>query len=210
MIFDTSLRNKIENPSKDFQDFLKQYFDEPIYGLRKEQDVGILKRLTGLEKEVADQLVLTNLDTDAEWLIEAVSGLKINAAISFLKKKYESTSKLGTKLTIAKSLNDWIGFDGYIDILHKVMDSDKSFYKQDVVFYAIALDRQNALAIIFKGLSDKDEFTRWISFKALTLYLKKAEPTYEQNKYLTDETIYKNKPLFDERLRQLRAEVDSE
>ena len=145
-----------------------------MYGLRKEQDWSILKRLNGLEKQVADNLVLANLDTNAEWLIEAASGLKIDAAIPILKDKYKKANELATKLTIAKSLYDWIGFEGYIDILNQVMDSDKSFYKQDVVFYAIALDKQNAIAIIFKGLSDKDDFTRWIAFKALSIYRKKT------------------------------------
>src|ERR1017187_883686 len=147
MTFDTSLREKITNPSKDFRYFLTQYFDDPMYGLRKEQDSGILKRLTGLEKQVAGELVLANLGTNAEWLIEAAIGLKVDAAIPILKHKYENAKELGTKLTIAKSLYDWIGFEGYIDILQQVMDSDKSFYKQDVVFYALALDKQNAINI---------------------------------------------------------------
>lgn len=210
MTFDTSLRNKIKNPSQDFQDFLTQYFDEPMYGLRREQDIEILKRLHGLEKDIADEIVLTNLHTNAEWLVEAVSELKINAAIPFLKQKYEDATELGTKLTIAKTLYDWIGFENYIDILYKVMDSDESFYKQDVVYYAIALDNRNTLDLIFKGLTDKDNFTRWLAFKALAIFRKKDEPTYKENKYFTDEIVYKDKKLFEERLKELRTEVEKE
>ena len=80
------------------------------------------------------------------------------------------------------------------------MDSDKSFYKQEVVFYAVALDKQNAVDIIFKGLSDKDDFTRWIAFKALSIYRKKPEPTYEENKYYTDELVYNDKKVFESQL----------
>ena len=210
MTFDTSLRDKVKNPSKDFQEFLMQYFDDPMYGLRKEQDRTVLKRLNGLEKQVADNLVLANLNTNAEWLIEAASGLKIDAAIPILIDKYKKANELATKLTIAKSLYDWIGFEEYIGILNQVMDSDKSFYKQEVVFYAVALDKQNAVDIIFKGLSDKDDFTRWIAFKALSIYRKKPEPTYEENKYYTDELVYNDKKVFESRLNDLRTRVGKE
>jgi hypothetical protein len=210
MPFDTSLRDKITNPSKDFKDFLNQYFDDLMYGLRREQDPGILTRLAGIEKQVAEDLILANLNTNKEWLIEAACELKINAAIPILKDQYEKTTELGTKLTIAKSLQDWIGFEDYINVLEQVMDSDKSFYKQDVVFYALALDKQNAINLIFKGLADKDDLTRWIAFKALSMYRKKSEPTYEENKYYTDESVYKDQQLFDSRLTELRTIVEKE
>ena len=210
MPFNTSLRDKITNPSKDFKDFLNQYFDDLMYGLRREQDPGILTRLAGIEKQVAEDLILANLNTNKEWLIEAACQLKINAAIPILKDQYEKTTELGTKLTIAKSLNDWIGFEEYSTVLEQVMDSDKSFYKQDVVFYALALDKQKELTIIFKGLADKDDLTRWIAFKALSIYGKKPEPTYEENKYYTDESVYKDKQLFDSRLAELRTTVEKE
>jgi hypothetical protein len=210
MPFDTSLRNNITNPSKDFKDFLNQYFDDLMYGLRREQDPGILTRLAGTEKQVAENLILANLSTNKEWLIEAACELKIRAAISILKDQYEKTTELGTKLTIAKSLQDWIGFEDYSNILEEVMNSDKSFYKQDVVFYALALDRQQALRILFKGLTDKDDLTRWIAFKALSIYRKKPEPTYEENKYYTDELVYKEQQLFNTRLIELRSTVEKE
>jgi hypothetical protein len=210
MPFDTSLRNKITNPSKDFKDFLNQYFDDLMYRLRREQDPGILTRLAGIEKQIAEDLILANLNTNKEWLIEAACQLKINAAIPILKDQYEKTTELGTKLTIAKSLQDWIGFEDYITVLEQVMNSDKSFYKQDVVFYALALDKQNAINLIFKGLADKDDLTRWTAFKVLSMYRKKPEPTYEENKYYTDELVYKDQKLFDSRLIELRTEVEKE
>jgi hypothetical protein len=210
MPFDTSLRNTITNPSKDFKDFLNQYFDDLMYGLRREQDPGILTRLSGTEKQVAEDLILVNLNTNKEWLIEAACELKINAAIPILKKQYEKTAEIGTKLTIAKSLQNWIGFEDYNNVLEQVMDSDKGFYKQDVVFYALALDKQQALCIIFKGLADKDDFTRWISFGALSKYRKRPEPTYEENKYYTDEFVYKDQQLFNARLTELRNIVEKE
>src|ERR1700749_948825 len=121
MPFNTSLRDKITNPSKDFKDFLNQYFDDLMYGLRREEDPGILTRLAGIEKQVAEELILANLNTNKEWLIEAACQLKINAAIPILKDQYEKTTELGTKLTIAKSLNDWIGFEEYSTVLEQVM-----------------------------------------------------------------------------------------
>ena len=133
-----------------------------------------------------------------------------NAAIPILIDKYKKANELATKLIIAKSLYDWIGFEEYIGILNQVMDSDKSFNKQEVVFYALALDKQNAVDIIFKGLSDKDDFTRWIAFKALSIYRKKPEPTYEENKYYTDELVYNDKKVFESRLNDLRTRVGKE
>jgi hypothetical protein len=208
MTFDTSIKEKIKNPSRDFQDFLRQYFDDPTYGLRKEQDTGILQRLQDDEREVAIELILTNLDSGADWLIEAVADLKLEKAIPFLTKKFDNIQELGAKLSIAKALYNWIGFERYIDTLHSVMNSDKNFYKQDVVFYATALDKANATALIFKGLTDKDEHTRWTSYKALAIYQKKGDPSYEENKSYTGENVYQNKQVFERQLKQLREQVE--
>lgn len=210
MNFKTNIRNSIQQPSEDFEQFLYQYFDETMIGGRREEDSSILTRLAGNEKDVAEQLILDNLDTNAEWLIRAAGNMKIKAAIPVLQSIFNQTSDLHTKTYIAKTLNDWIGFPDYVQVLDYTMDNGDSFSKHDIVYYAIKLDKQDALRLIFKGLHDKDDFVRWLSFDALTQYRKIPELTFEQKKYYTGDEVYQDKNLFEQRLAILRLEVEQE
>ena len=151
MSFNTDKRNSIKHPTEDFKLFLYDYFDETMIGGRREEDSSILMRLTGQEKEAAEQLILDNLGTKAEWLIRAAGNMKIKSAIPILQNIFNTTTDLHTRMYIAKTLNDWIGFPDFVKILDHTMDNGNDFSKHDIVYYAIKLEKQDALRIIFKG-----------------------------------------------------------
>ncbi|MBK9525686.1 MAG: hypothetical protein IPO39_13355 [Bacteroidetes bacterium] len=210
MSFNTDKRNSIKHPTEDFKQFLYEYFDETMIGGRREEDSSILMRLTGQEKEAAEQLILDNLGTKAEWLIRAAGNMKIKSAIPILQNIFNTTTDLHTRMYIAKTLNDWIGFPDFVKILDHTMDNGNDFSKHDIVYYAIKLEKQDALRLIFKGLQDKDSFVRWLAFDALTHYRKIPEQTFEQKKYYTGEEVYQDKTIFEQRLKTLRQEVEQE
>lgn len=53
MPFDTTARNEIKNPGKEFSQFLEQYFDQSLYCVRGEQDPSLPEKLKGEERETA-------------------------------------------------------------------------------------------------------------------------------------------------------------
>lgn len=210
MRFKTDIRNAIKHPTEDFRQFLLQYFDETMYGARREEDSSILRRLIGQEKEVAEQLILDNLNTKAEWLIRAAGNMKIKSAIPILHDIFNTTTDLHIRMYIGKTLNDWVGFPDFVELLDYTMDNGSDFSKHDIVYFAIKLDKQDALRLIFKGLRDKDSFVRWLAYDALTHYRGIPEQTFEQKKFYTGEEVYNDKTIFEQRLKTLRREVEQE
>jgi len=213
--------DKIDNPSKDFMQFLYEYFTgSPMIRGRVEEDVTVWERLKDEELEISKQMILDNLGYDFAYM-RAIDTFRDERGITLLEKIAETPTKdrFGyERLYAAKVLYDWIGYAPYLELLKSLLPKGGSYTKTSLDMWIYGIDKTLATHYIFLMLRDKDSFVRWCAYGTFKRYfnfgddmlscdLEEQKKRYEENKYYTDESVYFDKELFEIRLKELEIKI---
>ncbi|XOV68282.1 MAG: HEAT repeat domain-containing protein [Fluviicola sp.] len=198
--------------SKVYETFLHDYFTghSMIRG-RREEDTSVWDKLKGGELEAAKLKIIDNLDTYDESYIRAAGIFRDARAIEPLKEIADKGPNLHLRLYAAKTLHDWVGFDNYVEMLETAFDKAKQFTKTDLAYWIHGLDEEIALKFFWKAMNDADSFVRYCAYGALEHYygIGKFRKDGFHIKYYTDEEVYQNKELFEQRQAELKEEIKS-
>ena len=203
--------SQLESPSKDFQTFLTDYFTgHPMIRGRGEEDDTVWIRLNGKEREIAIQMILDNLGHDSAY-IRAIGWFKDERAILMLEKLVDTLPKkyCYEKLLAARILYDWVGYEKYCSVLAEILPTSGEYTKTSLKFWITGFEKEIAIHYIFMLLEDKSSLVRWCAYGALLDYFKLGAQKYDDTKFYTDETVYADKPLFQERLSSLKEKAKS-
>ena len=199
-----------KNYSKEYKTFLHDYFtgNSMIRG-RREEDTSVWKKLKGEELEKAKLKIIKNLTTFDESYIRAAGIFRDQRAIKPLQEIAKECINIHIKLCAAKTLFNWVGFDGYLALLTKYFDKASNFTKTDLAFWIQGLDREMALFFFWKAMNDSDSFVRYCSYEALEMYFGVWEIRKDgfHIKYFTDEEVYQDKALFKARQAELKERI---
>lgn len=203
--------SQINKPTKAFEDFLTDYFTgSPMIRGRGEENQTVWIVLEGLELEVAIQMVLDYLGHDAAY-IRATGIFHDERAIPMLTNLVETLPKTFCyeKLLAARTLYDWIGFEKYHAVLADVLPNSGEYTKVNLKEWITGIDKETAVNYIFLLLQDESSFVRWCAYGALLDYFNLGEQKYEETKYYTDDKVFLETPLFQERLRSLKERIEA-
>ena len=203
---------KIKNePSKDYQTFMEHYFTgHPMIRSRGEEDVTVWERLKGEELELAKQKILDKLPSDQEYLMRATAKFKDEKAIP----KLEWTAKNGkdehSRCYAAKILFDWVCYDKYFDKLDEVFKSDSQWSKTSLDLWINGIEEEKALKYFWIAMNDADSFVRYSAYGSLENYygVWKFRNEGTEIKYFTDEEVYQEKELFQNRQNELKEKIE--
>jgi len=196
--------------SKDFETFLHDYFTG--HGMirgRREEDTSVWEKLKGDELESAKLKIIESLDTFDESYIRAAGIFKDDRAIKPLKEIAKKGPNIHIKLYAAKTLYNWVGFENYDEMLDNAFDEAGQFTKTDLSFWINGLDEETALKFFWKAMNDPDSFVRYCSYGALEHYygIWKFRNDGFEIKYYTDEEVYQDKELFQQRQAELKEKI---
>ena len=208
--FGKKIKRSDKGHSEHYQTFLHDYFTGPnmIRG-RREEDVTVWDKLKGEELELAKQKIMDNLDSCDESYIRAAGIFKDERAIPILKQIAENGSNIHIQLYAAKTLYNWVGFEGFEVKLDKAFTKASQFTKTDLACWSQGLEEETALKLFWKAMNDPDSFVRFCSYEALEQYYGIWEFRKDgfEIKYFTDQEVYENKELFNERQAELREKI---
>ena len=176
---------------------------------RGEEDGTVWVRLKGSEREIAIQMILDNLGHDSAY-IRAIGWFKDERAITMLEKLVDTLPKkyCYEKLLAARTLFDWVGYGKYLNILAEVLPTSCEYTKTSLNTWIYKLDKTTACCYIFMLMEDKSSFVRWCAYGALLDYFNLGEQKYDDTKYYTDDSVYADKALFQERLSSLKEKIE--
>lgn len=196
--------------SKEYETFLHDYFtgSSMIRG-RREEDTSVWDKLKVDELESAKLKIIEGLHTFDESYIRAAGIFKDDRAIKPLKTIATDGPNIHIRLYAAKTLYNWVGFENYIEKLENAFDEAEQFTKTDLSFWINGLDEETALKFFWKAMNDKDSFVRYCSYGALEAYygIWKFRNDGSEIKYYTDEEVYQDKDLFQQRQAELKEEI---
>ena len=216
---------RMENPSKDFDKFLYDYFTgHPMIRHRGEEDVTVWNRLEDEELEIAKQMIFDNLGRDSAY-IKAIGVFRDECGIPLLEHLVETIEGryCYEKLLAAKILYDWIGYEEYPELLMKILPRSGSYTKTSLDYWIDGIDKDLATECIFMMLRDEESFVRWCAYGTLKEYfdlerdrynsrhqsVEEQEKYYKENKYYTDDAIYSKKRLFKARMMELESKISN-
>lgn len=201
---------KHRTESKDFQTFMNDYFTgHSMIRSRGEEDTTVWSRLKGAELENAKQRILDELPSDQEYLMRAVAQFKDERAIPKLKWTAENGKSDHSRCYAAKILYDWVGYENYFDKLDEVFKSDNQWSKTSLGYWISGLKEEDALKYFWIAMNDSDSFVRYSSYGSLERYYGVWNPRKDGNviKYFTDDEVYKDKELFQQRQAELKEKI---
>jgi hypothetical protein len=197
--------------SKDFQKFMNDYFTgHHMIRARGEEDTTVWSRLKGEELEIAKQKILDELPSDQEYLMRAVAQFRDERAIPKLEWTAENGKTEHSRCYAAKILFDWIGYDQYFEKLDQVFKSDNQWSKTSLGYWISGLKEEDALKYFWTAMNDSDSFVRYCSYGALENYygVWKFRKDGSEIKYFTDEEVYEDKELFQQRQAELKEKIE--
>lgn len=233
----TNLKNTLPAPSKDFQDFITQYFEDDMYVVRNEYDLNLPSKLQGEELEVAKKIVIENIHLskcEGPQLPYLAFRFNLRDLAPFLKTCFESTVRIDVKVRIGHVLYKWNELDSFIafcKIVLATQDSEPTapHYttsgKMEIISMTYTatqddyhLKPEESLELLLLALQDNDKNIRkealWylnINFRKEYIHLnglEKMDKLLEDEKYYTSAEVYSDKVLFENRLAELRKLVD--
>lgn len=202
---------KLKTESKDFQTFMNDYFTgHSMIRARGEEDIAVWSRLKGEELEIAKQKILDELPSDQEYLMRAVAQFRDERAIPKLEWTAENGKTEHSRCYAAKILLDWIGYDKYFEKLDQVFKSGSQWSKTSLGYWISGLKEEDALKYFWTAMNDSDSFVRYCSYGALENYygVWKFRNDGSEIKYFTDDEVYKNKELFQQRQAELKEKIE--
>jgi hypothetical protein len=200
---------QIESPSNDFNKFLNDYFiGHPMIRGRHEEDTTVWDRLKDKEYDIAKQMILDNLGHDYAYIF-AICIFRDERGIPLLKNLINTLDDkfCFEKLSAAKGLYDWIGYENYVDLLKRVLPKSGEYTKATLDLWINGIDSNLAIHYIFLMLQDESSFVRWCAYGTLLRYYKLGEQKYEETKYYTADDVYLNKLLFTQRMKELKEKI---
>ncbi len=205
---------EILNPSKDFQDFMTNYFTgHPMLRGRGEEDITVWERLKDDELVTAKDLIIDELDKTTETAYMRAAGIfRDKRAIKKLKRivrKVTAKRYCYERLYAAKVLFDWVGYSKYLKLLDDTLHIGGQWTKINLDYWIKGLNRTDALKYVFLLLRDDDSFVRWNAYGALKNYFNKGGQEFEETKYYTGDEVYVNDKLFEDRLEELKHKIQS-
>ena len=219
--------DKIDHPSKDFLQFLHEYFTgNPMIRGRGEEDISVWKRLSGDELEIAKQMILDNLGYDSAY-IRAIGIFKDKRGILLLENLIETHHEDRfdfERLLAARILYDWVGYTPYLKLLEDLLPNSSSWTKTNLDLWINGIDKALAKHYIFLMLRDQDSFVRWCTYDTFKRYfnlgvvelwdhsklnIQEQQKIYKENKYYTGDDIYSDKELFETRLKELEVKISN-
>ena len=201
---------KHKTESKDFQTFMNDYFTgHSMIRARGEEDTSVWSRLKGEEFEIAKQKILDELPSDQEYLMRAVAQFRDKRAIPKLEWTAEKGKTEHSRCYAAKILFDWIGYDKYFEKLDQVFNSDNQWSKTSLGYWINGLKEEDALKYFWTAMNDSDSFVRYSSYGALENYygVWKFRKDGSEIKYFTDDEVYQDEELFEERKVELKQKI---
>ena len=201
----------MENHSKDYKKFLYDYFTgPPMIRARGEEDTSVWEKLKGEELENAKQKILDELPSNQVCYMRAASIFRDERAIEKLKQTSVHGDNVHSRAYAAKILFDWIGYDDYFKRLDDVFESDDQWSKTSLGLWIKGLKEEDALKYFWKAMNDKDSFVRFCSYEALEFYygIRMKRTDGFSIKYFTDEEVYQDKKLFEERQAELKEKIE--
>lgn len=202
----------MENYSEDYEKFIYDYFTgPPMIRARGEEDTSVWEKLKGDELEKAKQKILDELPSNQVCYMRAASIFRDERAIDKLKQISEDGDNVHSRAYAAKILFDWIGYEDYFKRLNEVFESDDQWSKTNLGFWIHGLNEEAALKYFWKAMNDKDSFVRFCSYEAIEFYygIRKKRTDGFSIKYFTDEEVYQDKKLFEERQAELKKIIES-
>lgn len=200
-------KRKHSHLTKDFQTFMNDYFTgHPMIRSRGEEDTSVWDRLKGDELEIAKNKILDELPSDHEYLMRAASLFKDVRAISKLEWTAINGIDVHSRCFAAKILFDWIGYNEYFKNLDEVFKSDNQWSKTNLSFWIHGLDEELALKYFWLAMNDTDSFVRFCAYTVLENYYGRSKFLKDGSeiRYFTDEEVFNNKKLFNERQEELK------
>ena len=202
----------MDNHSEDYKKFLNDYFTgHPMIRGRGEEDTTVWEKLKGDELEQAKLKVLDELPSNQECYMRAASIFRDERAIDKLKQTSEHGDNVHSRAYAAKILFDWLGYDDYFKRLDEVFESDDQWSKTSLGLWIHGLKEEEALKYFWKAMNDKDSFVRFCSYEAIEFYygIRKNRTDGFSIKYFTDEEVYLDKKLFEERQAELKEKIET-
>lgn len=232
----TALKNAIASPSKDFQDFIAQYFEDYMYVARGEYDFNLPSKLQREELEVAKKIVANNifltngaqLPTERQ-LFYLVFKFDLRDLTPFLKNCYDSSTNVEYKISLGLLLYKWGHLktfvstcnevlsdktDDDLDAKHRIVEITYSPYLEDYT-----LEKEGSLDLLWIAIQHPNFHLREEAFDTLCMCfrkdiagldgLKKMDKILEEREYYISQNVYEDKKLFEERIKSLKEKVKS-
>ncbi len=222
---------QIPNPSPDFESFLNNYFTgSSMIRLRNEEDTTVWNRLHGKELSVAKDMILDNLGHDTAYM-RAIGIFRDTRGIplleNFIQKYRNDNESTYEVLTAAKILYDWVSFPDYLDLLEQYLPSAGEYVKTSLSRWIGGIPPYMAERYIFMMLNDENGFVRFCALNSFIHYYDYPDALMERDKhpdlnnnaeialrqlvklkdYYTEQSVYEDKPLFNQRLEELRSHI---
>lgn len=233
---DSSLKGKVTTPSRDFQSFLNDYFLVPMTFIRNEEDPTVFDRLEGNEREVAIEMIRSNMDTGHSHIVRAGVYLDLPETVDVARHELNIATDIGQKYEMAMVLDSMRAIDKneLFEIMEKGIEAGGDFYSEDIVGASYrVLDTSHASRIIEIGLDRNDAATRaraFFALKALEFIVKNGgkytadvgrkifeleiqsytsddQDFHKQKEHYVGEEVYLNKVHFAERMAELRQRI---
>ena len=204
--------SEIENPSEAFQTFIEHYFTgHPMILSRREEDYTVWEKMKKEELKIASQMILDNLGHNSGY-IRAVGMFRDERAIPMLENLVDTLldeNSCYERLLAAKVLFDWTGYAKYLDVLAEVLPNGETYLTFELLYWITGIDKKLANHYIFMMIENKSSFERWRAYETLLLCNRAIAGQFNESaNYYIDYTVYNNKPLFRERLNELKRKFD--
>lgn len=220
---------QIPNPSPDFESFLNDYFTgSGMIRARNEEDTTVWKRLHGKELSVAKDMILDNLGHNTAYM-QAIGIFRDERGIPLLEnfiQKYRNSDEFTYEvLTAAKILYDWVSFPDYFVLLDQYLPTADEYVKTSLSRWISGITPCKAEHYIFMMLNDDNGFVRFCALNSFIQYYDYPDALMEKDKYpdlnnnaeialgqlvklkdyYIEQRVYEDKPLFNQRLEELRS-----
>ncbi len=182
---------------------------------RLEEDIAVWDRLSGDELERAKVKILDNLRFSDDGItdnayIRAAGYFKDQRAIPILTVLAEKSASLYNRASAAKALFDWVGFDGYFELIDQIYEEKgDGWAKISLGRWIYGMKEQDALRYFWIAMNDCESFVRFCAYGDLERYYGVWEfrGGGSVEHYYTEDQVYNDKPLFKARKLELEEEI---
>ena len=237
---DVSLKERIASPSSEFQAFIEQFFLVPMVWARGEQDMKLLDTLQGAERETAAAMILANMrgyehmirsaaymglreaipqlqamrnepsDAYMQYVIVnalyRLGALPADEFFAFAQASLERCSDI-LAFTILNDSYRYFDLDSAVRLVETALRRDNYHTRASAYTAARTIEYLRAHGGRY---TQHLAFEAWQRQMAMATIGYSGTPWFEQLQYYVGDAVYRDKPLFEQRLGELIAEVISD